>query len=286
MAVGNAMVISKFPDYDELRYLKFPMMQKFQKRLDTFRLGWKEVPISAPVFSIADAGFFAVNRGRAIKCFACGVGAELTVTDDPYFTHAMISPHCTFLERKKGRTFIESILRGNPIFYNPPGGARLNRTTIRLSSDINDGNGTEDTKQGRETSTKHIVLQWALKYSPIVEKLTKYGFHHEDIEKAVRMQFSKSGGMFTSVTQAIHAVTKMVYESRNKANEKFSQITELQNMALKKLVKQKMCFSCGERIAIILIFPCQHISLCKTCKPHHTICPKCNGVAAEFWIST
>ena len=286
MAVGNAMIIGKLQDHDELRYLKFPSMQIYQKRMDTFKLGWREHPLSAPIYCIADAGFFAVNRGRAIKCFACGIGVELTVTDDPYYTHALISPHCLFLKRKKGKIFIESVLRGNPMFYDPPGGGTPNYTILSSSTGVSDETYMGDTDQDGGILTKDIVLQWALKYSPIVEELTKCGFHHMDIENAVRLQFSKSGGMFTSATQAIKSTTKMMHENRNSAKEKLPEITKLQSAALKKMIKQKMCFSCEKRIATILIFPCQHISLCKTCKPHHRNCPKCNEVAAEYWISS
>ena len=172
------------------------------------------------------------------------------------------------------------------MFYDPLGGGAHNCTTLSSSTGVSDETDMGYTDQDRGILTKDVVLQWALKYSPIVEELAKCGFHHMDIEKAVRLQFYKSGGMFSSTTQAINAITEMIYENQNNSNEKLPEITKLQSAVLKKMIRQKMCFSCKKRIATILIFPCQHISLCKICKPCHRSCPKCNEVAAEYWVSS
>lgn len=63
----------------------------------------------------AEAGFFFHSSPDKTVCFQCGLGLkEWLDTDDVWIEHAMYSSRCPFVQKKKGREFIASVLGTRP----------------------------------------------------------------------------------------------------------------------------------------------------------------------------
>lgn len=89
--------------------------EHYQDRLGSFLNGWPHTNkkgVATPA-ELAEAGFFLVGPGDFSKCFQCGI--ELMCWEpfeSPWVRHAFLSQSCCYVERIKGRDWIESVQRG------------------------------------------------------------------------------------------------------------------------------------------------------------------------------
>ena len=150
----------------------FPAMRTYQRRLDTFTPGWKNHQLSVSTRDIAWAGFFAVNRRRAVKCFACGVGTDLGVTQDPFLAHVIINPQCKFLEKQKGKVYIEQILRGNLAVFGRPGENKCNKDLFSTPTGFQTGN--KENEENSKVLDKNIAENQASDNSRMAKSLKNY----------------------------------------------------------------------------------------------------------------
>ena len=81
-------------------------------RLNTFeKYGWPLQMVQTATH-MAEAGFFYSGYRDSVVCFSCGGGLQQWLpTDDPFEEHARHYPYCQHLEKKKGRQYVESILK-------------------------------------------------------------------------------------------------------------------------------------------------------------------------------
>ena len=259
----------------------FPAMRTLQRRVDTFTIDWKIHQTSASTQEIASAGFFfAINRRRAIKCFACGVGTNLGMTQDPFLAHTIINPQCKFLISQKGKAYIEQILQGDLAIFGCPGENKYNRDLFSTPTEMQaDG---EKEEENSKLLDKNITENQTGDNSRIAKSSRSSKSQNEVVENPTESQDHMEKGMCSYIENAINATATPI----NKYSPHLKkEIDGLQNEMLKRIIKQKICVSCNRHIATILILPCHHISLCKTCRIHWKTCPKCNQVAAEFWTS-
>ena len=260
--------------------MTFPAMRTHQRRMDTFTLGWKNHQLSASTREIASADFFAINRRRAIKCFACGVGTNLGMTQDPFLAHAIINPQCKFLISQKGKEYIEQILRGNLAIFGRPGENKCNRDLFSTPTEMQTGGEKEE--ENSKLLDKNVTENQADDNPRTAKSPRSSKIRNEVVENPTESQDHMEKGMCSYIENAINATATPInkYSPHSK-----KEIDGLQNEMLKRIIRQKICVSCNRHIATVLILPCHHISLCKTCRFHWKTCPKCNQVAAEFWTS-
>ena len=258
----------------------FPAMRTLQRRVDTFTIDWKIHQTSASTQEIASAGFFAINRRRAVKCFACGVGTNLGITQDPFLAHTLINPQCKFLISQKGKAYIEQILRGDLAIFGCPGENKYNRDLFSTPTEMQTGGEKEE--ENSKLLDKNITENQTGDNSRIAKSLKNCEIRNEVVENSTESRDHMEKGMCLYMENAINATTTSI--NKNFPHSK-REIDDLQNDMLKRIVKQKICVSCNRHIATILVLPCHHISLCKTCRFHWKTCPKCNQVAAEYWTS-
>lgn len=82
-------------------------------RLRTFARYPAEHPI--PGQRLCDAGFFYTGFDDHVRCFYCSGGIkEWRLTDEPWVEHARWFPDCLFLNRVKGRRYVDEVHASTP----------------------------------------------------------------------------------------------------------------------------------------------------------------------------
>lgn len=78
-------------------------------RRETFQGVWPR-GMRQTADACAEAGYFYIDSGDKVICFHCGIGIkDWEDTDIPWEEHAMWSPKCGYLIKKKGNDFIQNV---------------------------------------------------------------------------------------------------------------------------------------------------------------------------------
>ena len=86
----------------------FPELSSMEKRLDSFTAWTEDVNVST--LNLAEDGFYFTLKEDIVACFHCGVQLRgWEDGDDPSVSHALFSPYCSYLVRRRGKTFINEI---------------------------------------------------------------------------------------------------------------------------------------------------------------------------------
>lgn len=89
--------------------------ENYDDRLGSYSHGWphnhkKGIPTPS---ELAEAGFFLVGPGDFCKCFQCGLEQMCWEPfESPWVRHAFLSADCAYVERIKGKKWMEEVLRG------------------------------------------------------------------------------------------------------------------------------------------------------------------------------
>lgn len=128
-----------------------------QSRLKTFS-DWPSTSGQTPE-TLADAGFFYIDRFDHVKCFYCDGGLRnWEPADDPWFEHARWFPNCSFVVLNKGDGFVKEVTKSKPpVFpedvryrgYNeqstsPSTNVKANNPVISSSASNESVNSTEE----------------------------------------------------------------------------------------------------------------------------------------------
>jgi hypothetical protein len=102
-----------------VKYVKpvFQENEQYDSRHGTFLRGdWphnnkKGIPTPA---ELAEAGFFFIGPGDYCRCYQCGLEQMCwDPFEDPWIRHAFLAPDCCYVERIKGRVWVEAVGRGD-----------------------------------------------------------------------------------------------------------------------------------------------------------------------------
>ena len=62
---------------------------------------------------LAEAGFFFIGPGDYCRCYQCGLEQMCwDPFEDPWIRHGFLAPDCSYVERIKGREWVEAVSRG------------------------------------------------------------------------------------------------------------------------------------------------------------------------------
>merc|ERR1719266_2386292 len=62
---------------------------------------------------LAEAGFFFIGPGDYCRCYQCGLEQMCwDPFEDPWIRHGFLAPDCSYVERIKGRDWVEAVSRG------------------------------------------------------------------------------------------------------------------------------------------------------------------------------
>ena len=85
----------------------------FENRLQSFSsYWWPSVKVHQKPLDLAEAGFFYCGISDNVRCFYCGNGLRNWRENDiPWNEHAFWYPECKYVLIKKGRTFVEKLIK-------------------------------------------------------------------------------------------------------------------------------------------------------------------------------
>lgn len=116
MEVDTTPEISPLPPRAKYVPPVFKENESYTDRHNTFLIGaWphnnkKGIPTPS---ELAEAGFFFIGPGDYCRCYQCGLEQMCWEPfESPWVRHGFLAPDCCYVERIKGREWVESVLKG------------------------------------------------------------------------------------------------------------------------------------------------------------------------------
>ncbi|XP_048767248.2 uncharacterized protein LOC125674198 isoform X2 [Ostrea edulis] len=259
---------------------KTPLMQDFNRRLESFKTDRWPLSIIQTPKQIAEAGFYFTGEEDAVRCHYCDGGLrEWEPGDDPWTEHARWFPFCKFVMKIKGIQFIDEIqqryeMGAGPMDSMPQSGSN--------TAGVSDSNKDENDPLCSPAAQSVISMGFSKgQVQHVIDKfVAEKGHSRFDASEllAILLEMEDKGETFPPGTTA-KPVSKspspaqvIATEASESEQELDPELIEEENERLKK---QLLCVKCEKMERVIVFTPCGHRLVCKACSEPMKKCIKC-----------